>query len=176
MKNVFVCLFVFALVCSMVGSASADYYDNDPIAIGSATPMTVMAPGVVSFSHEGSYETGSGPHLIIDYQWLLNVPDIGNINWYSVQWNSIPNGDYSSDGLSYHTTNRLAHPAYTYDFPGTYNAVLRVLDNFEPSKTSTFVITGIEVTSPAPVPEPSAILFLVPGLVGLAAVRRRLKK
>ena len=38
----------------------------------------------------------------------------------------------------------------------------------------TFTRAGFEAN--APVPEPSAMLFLVPGLVGLAAVRRRLKK
>ena len=119
--------------------------EPDPVAVGEASPLTVMEGcagseyGKVTFSHGDSFHLSSTSN-IVDYQWLFDAADPVNPNFSAVNWSTIPNGQYSADGRAWHSNNRDLTPFYTYSRAGTHYAALRVVDNSNPAKTDIDVL------------------------------------
>jgi hypothetical protein len=80
-------------------------------------------------------------------------------------------------GLWLRTSGDLGPSGGTVGFTGggTTGSTLYV-DTIANLQYNTWVVSGSILGAPAPVPAPAPLLLLGPGLVGLAAVRRRLKK
>jgi hypothetical protein len=130
------------------------YYDPDPVAIGTASPMEIDAgcEGAgypdVNFHHSVSF-TESPNRSIVSYQWIFDAPySPTNATFDSYNWSAIPADSYSTDGKAFKTSSRNAIPSYKYSYPSLYNAALRVMDNSDPSKTDIYVIRNIKVNPP----------------------------
>ena len=132
-------------------------FDPSPVAIGSASPMTVVegcageGQGRVTFSHEASFQ-GSPNHKIADHQWLFEVANPAHPPFEAVSWAALPDGSWSADGKAFHTTSRSGGPTATYLRSGTYHAALRVVDDNSPPRADVHVVRNIVVGAQAPVP------------------------
>jgi hypothetical protein len=140
-----------AMECTTI---TPPFFDPDPVAIGSATPMVVMAGcsgsenGKVSFSHNNSFHLNPN-RLIADYQWMFEVPgNVTNSSFAAINWANLANNTFSSDGKAFHTTSRNAVVTYQFMKPGTYNAALRVVDDNYPAKYNIYILNNIVVNAP----------------------------
>jgi hypothetical protein len=141
-----------AMECNTITLA---LYDPDPVAIGVASPMEVIAGcsggenGKISFSHSGSYHLNPS-RAIAEYQWLFEtVENPSNGAFGAINWAGFPMNTFTADGKAYHTSSRDNVVIYRFMKPGTYNAALRVIDTSDPAKSNIYVIKNIVVNAPA---------------------------
>jgi hypothetical protein len=132
---------------------------SGPVAVASASPQTVVegcsgtSPiGDVTFSHNQSYHPLSSAQ-IVEYQWLFNVADPSAPGFDQIQWANIPMNSFSNDGRAWHGNSSTIQPVFRYLSAGTYNAVLRLIDNQSPpfSNTDQVMITVVQQPPSSPV-------------------------
>ncbi len=135
-----------------------------------ATGTVTVTATSVTFANPGISDTGSTP-----FQWGIQMQG-GTILLFagggSYHPYEIVNGNItSSDGLSNGTHNPYLNG------PVTFNIGLTGLSSI-PDVTSAGLYFGTtpDIQPANPTPLPSAILLLGPGLIGLAAVKRRIKR
>lgn len=141
-------------------------FESKPIAYAEARPMEPVEgcsggnAGQVTFYHDKSF-TVDPKRTINYYKYFFDVP-AATTNYDTLDWN---NPDY----VIYRDPN--AEPVWTYQYAGTYKAVLRVEDdNPNGAQHSYYTITGINVQESQNIAPTAIITGVAPTVINSKVV------
>jgi hypothetical protein len=143
-------LALFALVLGVIATPAFAAAPGGPVAVPKASPATVLAgcagwpDGRVTFDHADSYHQDAA-RSIVRYAWDFD--------------------DRDGRSFDFATTDPNMRPVFMYGLPGTYSALLRVIDDASPPATDQAEVP-VEVLPP-PQRAPHAVangpFFIQPG-------------
>ncbi|MDX9703659.1 MAG: PKD domain-containing protein, partial [Candidatus Auribacterota bacterium] len=146
-------------------------FESKPVAYAEARPMSPVegcsggTAGQVTFSHSKSF-TVDPKRTIKYYKYFFNVP-AGTTNYDTLNWSN-------PDAIVHLDPDE--EPVWTYQFTGTYKAVLRVEDDNPNPQHSYYTIDGITVQKSQNIAPTAVITGVAPTVVTAQVVTMKVNE